>query len=119
MSTFSLDTLRDAVRRLLAEVDQLDRAVVQAIDRAPTPVLDRLTWGLSRAADYSRLWLVGSAALAVLGGRRGRWAALRCLVAVGVTAGLINLVAKIAFPRSRPRPAPIPHGRAVRRPASD
>jgi membrane-associated phospholipid phosphatase len=112
------DGCREALRPLLADIDRLDQAIADAISRTPTPGLDPLVARLSRASDYQRLWLVGSAAFALLGGRRGRRAAVRCLAAAGITSLSVNLVAKTQFPRSRPRNAPEEHTMRVRRPRS-
>ena len=60
----------------LRELGAVDRAVYQAVADTPTPELDAPVRRLSNAANYSRLWLAVGAAIAVLGGRRGRRAAL-------------------------------------------
>jgi len=46
------------------EIERLDEAVYSAVAATPTPQLDRCFRGLSRAADRSKLWLAGAAALA-------------------------------------------------------
>jgi len=104
--------------RILADIDRLDQAIANTIGRTPTPALDPIVAGLSRASDYQRLWLLGSVAVAVLGGRRGRRAAVRCLATAGATSLLIDLVAKTRFPRSRPPQTPDEHSMHVRRPRS-
>ena len=60
----------------LRELGTVDRAVYQAVADTPTPELDAPVRRLSNAANYSRLWLGVAAVIAVLGGRRGRRAAL-------------------------------------------
>jgi undecaprenyl-diphosphatase len=75
---------------------------------------------LSNAANNSRLWLGIAAALAVLGGRRGRRAALESVVAIGVTSATVNLLAKSLAARPRPQREelePFP-SRVVEMPAS-
>lgn len=65
----------------------------------------RLVRGLDRAGAITKrppIWALVAAALAGLGGRRGRDAALRGGVAYGVAALLANVVLKPAFRRSRP-----------------
>jgi undecaprenyl-diphosphatase len=57
---------------------------------------------LSNAANRSRLWLGIAAVLAVLGGRRGRRAALEGVVAIGVTSATVNLGLKPLYNRQRP-----------------
>lgn len=79
----------------------MDRATYAAVAETPTPFLDEPLRRLSNAANNSRLWLGIAAALAALGGRRGRRAALEGAVAIAVTSGTVNLVAKSI---ARPRP---------------
>ncbi len=112
------DIRRGTIGRLRAEVDALDQAMSSAVLRTPTPVLDPVIRRLSRASDYKALWLASSAAVAVFDGRRGRRAAVRCLVAIGATSVLVDLVGKFAFPRERPNEAPVPPDRIARRPTS-
>ena len=57
---------------------------------------------LSGAADHGKLWFATAAALALLGGPKGRHAARRGLVALGVASGFANLVAKPLGGRGRP-----------------
>jgi membrane-associated phospholipid phosphatase len=92
----------------LHELGAVDRAVYEAVARTPTGTLDAPVRRLSAAADHSRLWLAIAAAVALVGGRRGRRAALEGVVAIGVTSATINLGVKPIARRSRPdrdRPA--------------
>lgn len=57
---------------------------------------------LSRAADNSKLWLGSAAVIALLGGRRGRSAALNGVAALGAASAFTNLVAKPLSARRRP-----------------
>jgi undecaprenyl-diphosphatase len=84
------------------EVTRLDVAVYGAIAATPTPVLDEVMRRVSRAADYSRLWLCSAALLAVAGGTTGRRAATHGLASTGVTSVLVNLVLKPLGRRRRP-----------------
>jgi membrane-associated phospholipid phosphatase len=85
----------------LRELDAVDQAMYAAIAKTPTLSLDEPLRRLSNAANNSRVWLGIAAALAALGGRRGRRAALEGAVAIGVTSATVNLLAKSI---GRPRP---------------
>ena len=61
-------------------VQRLDRRLMRHSFGARSPALDRTLIAITRAANYSRLWLLIAGALAVFGGRRGRRAAARGLV---------------------------------------
>jgi undecaprenyl-diphosphatase len=103
----------------LEDAERVDLALYAAIARTPTPTLDRAMSGLSRAADYSKLW-IGSAGLLAATGRPGRRAAGMGLASVGAAAALFNLVIKPLSRRSRPdRVAEkVPIARHVRMPTS-
>jgi undecaprenyl-diphosphatase len=106
---------------LRAQVDAVDLAVGDAIAGTATPRLDRLLVGSSNAANYSRLWLVTAAALAVAGGGRGRRAARDGVLAIALTSAVTNLVLKPLAGRQRPARSDDRTGsdsRRVRRPAS-
>jgi undecaprenyl-diphosphatase len=106
----------------LRELGAVDRAVYQAVAATPTAALDRPLRRLSRAADRSRLWLGIAAVIAVLGGRRGRRAALEGVAAIGITSATVNLGVKSLHRRrrpdrvetdvSRPRMVPMPESSA-------
>ena len=106
------------LRRLPEEVNALDHAISDAVARTPTPTMDVLMAWLSDAANYSALWLVIAAAMALAGGRTGLGAAVRGLAAIGIASATVNLVAKNVFSRSRPDPSVVPATRHVRMPAS-
>ncbi len=89
-------------RELLSEAKVLDTAVYGAIAAAETPRLDRGMRTLSRAADHGKLWFGAAGALALLGGPRGRAAARRGLVSLGMASELANLVGKPLTTRRRP-----------------
>jgi undecaprenyl-diphosphatase len=106
------------VRRL---VDAVDREVYDTVAATPTPRLDRLMVGVSTVANYSRLWLVTAAAMAVMGGPTGRRAARQGVLAIALTSAVTNLVLKPLARRQRPTRSdgrPVPDSRRVRRPVS-
>jgi membrane-associated phospholipid phosphatase len=86
----------------LRELGALDRAVYEAVARTPTAALDGPARRLSDAANYSRLWLAIAGAIALLGGGRGRRAALEGVVSIGVTSATVNLGLKALHQRQRP-----------------
>jgi undecaprenyl-diphosphatase len=106
--------------RWLDDAQRVDVALYAAIAQTPTPALDRPMTRLSRAADYSRLWLVSASVLAASGGRRGRRAAAFGLASVAVAASLVNLGLKPFGRRRRPdrATAQVPVARHVRLPSS-
>ena len=112
--------MTDQARAWLADARKLDQAVYAAIARTPTPTLDSAMSGLSRAANYSRLWMVSAAALALVGGKSGRRAAVEGLVSVAVTSAVVNLPVKQIARRQRPDRAgeEVPVDRHVRMPTS-
>jgi membrane-associated phospholipid phosphatase len=87
---------------LLLQLEQVDQAVYVAIARTPTPTLDRALRHLSNAANKSRLWVGIAAGLALLGGHRGRRAALGGLLSVGTASFVANVLVKPVAERSRP-----------------
>jgi membrane-associated phospholipid phosphatase len=90
------------VPRWADELDRLDAAVYAAIAVTPTPVMDVALRRLSRAANYSRLWLGCSALLGACGGKRGRRAAENGLASIALTSAVVNLVLKPLGNRRRP-----------------
>ncbi len=87
---------------VLRQLAGVDRAVYRAIAATPTPSLDEPLRRLSAIADHSKLWVGLAGAMAVLGGHRGRRAALTGMVAVGVNSAAVNLPMKFAGRRARP-----------------
>ena len=67
-----------------------------------SPALDRILVVTTRAANYSRLWLVVAGGLALFGGRQGRRAAGRGLIAIAIAAAVANGPAKLLVRRRRP-----------------
>jgi undecaprenyl-diphosphatase len=109
-----------ATRRVLREVDAIDRAIYAAVAATPSPTIDDALRRLSNAANYSRLWMGAAATLALLGGRRGRRAAGIGLAAIGLTSATVNLGVKPRFERARPDrdAADVPTLRLARMPTS-
>jgi undecaprenyl-diphosphatase len=85
-----------------AELDALDQAVYAAIAGSSTPSADTALRRLSQAANRSVIWLAIAGGMAVVGGPRGRRAALHGVASIGVASAVVNLGAKRLFPRRRP-----------------
>jgi membrane-associated phospholipid phosphatase len=83
-------------------VQRLDRRLMSRSFGARSPALDRALITTTRAANYSRLWLVVAGMLAVFGGRRGRRAVGRGLIAIAIAAAAANGPAKLLVRRRRP-----------------
>jgi membrane-associated phospholipid phosphatase len=88
--------------RLTVRVRRLDRRLMRRSFGTRSPALDRSLVAVTRAASYSRLWLLIAGALAVFGGRRGRRAAGRGLVAIAIATAVANGPAKLLVRRRRP-----------------
>jgi undecaprenyl-diphosphatase len=110
--------VRDRAAAWLRELAAVDQAVYTAVSVTPTPALDEPLRRLSNAANNSVLWLAIAAALGAAGGPAGRRAAVRGMVAIGVTSPLVNLAAKRTWSRRRPDRAEGPDERNVRMPTS-
>jgi diacylglycerol kinase family enzyme/membrane-associated phospholipid phosphatase len=108
------------VRRLApAPLARADLHLFRAVASTRIPLLGPLLPPLSRAANHSRLWLGIAATSAAFGGRFGRRAALRGVLAIGVTSAVTNLPAKLLTGRTRPDLALVPELRRLARvPAS-
>ncbi len=87
---------------LIAVLHALDERVYARIATTQTPQIDAALRRLSHAANYSRLWIGCGVGLAVLGGPRGRRAAVAGLAAVAVTSAAVNTVGKLTTNRPRP-----------------
>jgi undecaprenyl-diphosphatase len=66
------------------------------------PALDRSLVAITRAANYTRLWLAIAGGLAVFGGPRGRRAAGHGVIALAIAAAVANGPAKLLVRRRRP-----------------
>lgn len=89
-------------RDWLAHAERIDAAAYAAVARIDLPPLDQAMSRLSRAANYSRLWLGAAALLSLFGGSRGRRAAIEGFVAIGVTSAIVNVAMKPISRRPRP-----------------
>jgi membrane-associated phospholipid phosphatase len=83
-------------------IQRLDRRLMRRSFWARSPPLDRALIAITRAANYSRLWIVVAGALSMFGGRRGRRAAGRGLIAIATAAAVANGPAKLLVRRRRP-----------------
>jgi len=101
----------------LEELLEADDAVFQAVAGWHAPFLDTVMPPLSNAANNSVLWIGSAAAIAALGGRRGRFVAAQGLVAVGLTSAIANLAAKNLVRRTRPA-SDVPEKRRIEQPDS-
>jgi len=109
-----------AFLRVLRELGAVDRAVYRAVAATPTPTIDGPLRRFTAAADHSKLWVGTAAALFVVGGRKGRRAALTGLVSIAATSAVVNLPLKRAGARGRPDAdaAGVPESRRVAMPTS-
>lgn len=96
------------VRRLGVRVRRLDRCLMRRSHRARSPWLDHALVELTRAANYSRLWLLIAVAIAACGGGQGRRAAGRGIVAIAIAAAVANGPAKLLVRRRRPSRLSLP-----------
>jgi undecaprenyl-diphosphatase len=94
---------------------RFDAAVERAIDGVRNPALDHVFYGLSAAADHSKMWHVLAWWRGVATGDRAR--ARRMSTALGIESFVTNVLVKGAFGRVRPaRPetdGPLPYGMRV------
>ncbi|WP_194291304.1 diacylglycerol kinase family protein [Cumulibacter manganitolerans] len=99
----------------LRAVAALDERVYGALAAAHSPVLDRTMPALSRAADYSVLWMSLATAMRVFGGRRSKRAAARGLGTVAVSSLVTNQGLKRLHWRNRPDGNLVPLRRQAKR----
>jgi len=106
--------------RVLRRLGRLDRAVYRTVAEMSTPLLDRPLRRVSDFANFSKPWILIAAALALVGGPRGRRAAVTGVAAIGVTSFVVNQPLKLAGERRRPdRPQlGVPESRWVPMPSS-
>ncbi len=103
---------------LLLDAGRLDDAVYETITQTPTPSLDQSMRRLTRAADYSRVWLGCAAVIGSTRGSSGRDAAVRGLASVAVSSVVANLVLKPLARRRRPDSSRLLAARRTRVPDS-
>ncbi len=108
------------LRRVLAQLAELDLAIYRAVAATPTPDLDEPMRRLSELADHSKLWLGTAAVLATVGGRTGRRVAAAGVAAIAVNSLIVNVPLKVAARRQRPdrEGAQVPIARHVAMPVS-
>lgn len=104
--------------RWVLEAGRVDAAVYDAVTQTPTPGLDEGMRRLTRAANYSRLWLGCAAVLAATRGSSGRRAAIRGTASVAVASAAANLLIKPLSRRRRPDSSEMLATRRARVPAS-
>jgi undecaprenyl-diphosphatase len=111
---------RSSLAAVLHDLGRLDLAVYRAVAATPTPALDEPLRRLSQVATRSKLWLGIAGAMAVVGGREGRRAALVGVAALAVDSAAVNIVGKLAVRRMRPDPtaAGVPETRRIAMPTS-
>jgi hypothetical protein len=111
---------RPTLTEVLRELGRLDLAVYRAIAATPTPMLDEPLRRLSEIATRSKLWLGVAAVIAVVGGPKGRRAALTGTAALAINSAAVDLAAKLWIRRGRPDPAAagVPVARRVQMPLS-
>jgi len=108
--------LQRRIRRLVPRpVRRADLAVFRALAQAELPVIGPMLPPLSRAANHSRLWIAIAAMVGAVGGRPGRRAAVRGLVAIGLTSAVTNLPVKLLAGRARPDLGLVPEIRHLAR----
>src|SRR5467141_572177 len=99
--------------RVLTALDAWDRRLFQRLTRRERRIVDTNLKRMSNSAKRSVLWLAIAALVALLGGRRGRRAALRGVISIALTSTLVNLPLKYLARRDRPpmrrgdRPLPV------------
>ncbi|GAB3311443.1 bifunctional phosphatase PAP2/diacylglycerol kinase family protein [Epidermidibacterium keratini] len=96
-------------------VAHLDDVVYRRLARSHSKTLDTTMPALSRAADYSRLWMAIAAGMHAYGGRRSRRAAVRGVASIAATSLVTNQVFKRIRWRNRPDHSLVPILRAAER----
>jgi membrane-associated phospholipid phosphatase len=105
---------------LLRRLGRYDRAVYRRVAGLSTPLLDEPLRRVSHFANFSKPWFFVAGGLALVGGRRGRRAALVGLTSVGAASFVVNQPMKAAGERLRPdrEGLGVPAQRWVRMPSS-
>ena len=113
-------TARPLAVSMLRRLDRYDRALYRSVAQMRLPLLDEPLKVVSDFANFSKPWFLVSGLLAVVGGGRGRRAALTGLAAIGATSLVVNQPMKIAGERHRPDRdgVGVPQNRWVRMPSS-
>lgn len=87
---------------IVNELDRLDVNVYAAVAASPTPTIDRALRNLTKAADHGVLWFSIAGLLALVGGRRGRLAAIDGVASLIVSSIVANIGVKPLLRRKRP-----------------
>jgi undecaprenyl-diphosphatase len=93
---------RDLLHRILDDFSQVDQALYQAVASAPTPTLDIPLRRLSNSANNSMVWVALAGGLGIVGGRRGRRAAVAGIMSVAISSAVVNVALKNLYERERP-----------------
>jgi undecaprenyl-diphosphatase len=101
--------------RVLARLKAADEAAFARVANFDTPTLDATLPRLTHAADHGKIWFAIAALLWASGGKRQRRAALRGLVALSITSGVVNGPMKGAMKRQRPLLNPVAMARRTKR----
>jgi len=104
--------------RIGRRLQRLDERLAGRAVLLRSPALDGLLVPITRAASYSRLWLAIAAGLATCGGRDGRAAATRGVLAIAIASAVANGPAKLLASRRRPSQSSLPPLIAVPRSTS-
>jgi membrane-associated phospholipid phosphatase len=113
-------TPRGRAVSLLRRLGAYDRAAYRSVARLSTPLLDEPLRRVSDLANHSKPWFLVAGLLALVGGRKGKRAALAGLGAVGAASLVVNQPMKMAGERRRPdrEGLGVPKQRWVRMPLS-
>ncbi|MFI9823632.1 phosphatase PAP2 family protein [Streptomyces sp. NPDC052013] len=104
--------------KLPTEIREKDRSLAKRLAASCPPGLHRTLSVVEEAAEGTKLWCGAAAAMAWLGGRRGRKAAAAGLAAAAVAQLLSNGVCKQLADRPRPPEQWFPHDEVDDRPDS-
>ncbi|HEY0493336.1 MAG TPA: phosphatase PAP2 family protein, partial [Candidatus Dormibacteraeota bacterium] len=86
----------------LRRIDAFDRRLFRLLTKREQALMDRGLKSVTTTANRSVLWLSIAGILAIVGGDRGRRAALRGVLAISLTSTLVNLPLKYLARRGRP-----------------
>lgn len=102
----------------LAGIRETDRSLAKWLAAGVSPGLHRTLSAVEETAEGTKLWCGAAVAMAWLGGRRGRRAAVAGLAAAAVAQLLSNGVCKQLADRPRPPEQWFPHNEVEDRPDS-
>jgi undecaprenyl-diphosphatase len=88
--------------RVRRRLSALDKQLLRRATSVDSSTADSLLSVTSRFANRSKLWLTVSAAMSLLGGSRGRRAALRGMLGIALTSSVVNGPLKLLLRRKRP-----------------